>query len=121
MQPLRREKEESPASRLLRLTAERAIRYVDDVGARAVAPAAADLAGLTGFYQPFPFVPCAAAEAVRQLVGLGAPVTVATTGGRYFGFVNGGMVAAAVAATWMAAAGKQDDRLRASARAGADW
>ena len=99
MQPLRREKEESPAGRLLRLTAERAIRYVDDVGARAVAPAAADLAGLAGFYQPFPFVPCAAAEVIRQLDELGSPATVATTGGRYFGFVNGGMVRAAVAQT----------------------
>jgi len=112
MQPLRREKEESPASRLLRLTAERAIRYVDDVGARAVAPAAADLAGLAGFYQPFPFVPCAAAEVIRQLDELGSPATVATTGGRYFGFVNGGMVPAAVAANWMAAAWNQNAALR---------
>jgi glutamate/tyrosine decarboxylase-like PLP-dependent enzyme len=119
-QPIRREKEESDARRLLRFTAERAIRYVDDAGARAVAPTAADLAALAEFHQPFPSAPCAAAEVIRQLDELGSPATVATTGGRYFGFVNGGMVPAAVAANWMAAAWNQNAALRVMSPVAAD-
>src|SRR5207302_1795085 len=38
--------------------------------------------------------------------------TVATTGGRYFGFVNGGMVPAALAANWLAGAWNQNAALR---------
>ncbi len=120
MQPIRRKKEESHAHRLLRLTAERAIRYVDDVGTRAVGPGAADLAALARFHEPFPSVPCAAAEVIRQLDELGSPATVATTGGRYFGFVNGGMVPAAVAANWMAAAWNQNAALRVMSPVAAD-
>jgi glutamate/tyrosine decarboxylase-like PLP-dependent enzyme len=37
---------------------------------------------------------------------------MATTGGRYFGFVNGGMVPAAMAANWLAAAWNQNASLR---------
>jgi glutamate/tyrosine decarboxylase-like PLP-dependent enzyme len=120
MQPIPRDKEESHARTLLRLTAERAIRYVDEVGARAVAPAAADLAALAGYHQPFPSAPCSAAEVIRQLDELGSPATVATTGGRYFGFVNGGMVPAAVAANWMAAVWNQNAALRVMSPVAAD-
>src|SRR5262249_23949770 len=42
----------------------------------------------------------------------GSPATVATTGGRYFGFVIGGSVPAAMAANWLAAAWDQNAALR---------
>jgi glutamate/tyrosine decarboxylase-like PLP-dependent enzyme len=41
----------------------------------------------------------------------GAPATVAQTGGRYFGFVNGGVVPTALAARWMADAWDQNPAL----------
>lgn len=112
MQPKSAEKTESPASKLLKLTAERAIRYVDGVGSRTVSTPTEDLASLAGFHEPFPSLPSAPAEVIRQLDELGSPATVTTTGGRYFGLVNGGMVPAALAANWMAAAWNQNAALR---------
>jgi glutamate/tyrosine decarboxylase-like PLP-dependent enzyme len=41
-------------------------------------------------------------EILRLLCNYGSPATVAQTGGRYFGFVNGGAVPAALAAKWIA-------------------
>ena len=43
---------------------------------------------------------------------LGSPATVTTTGGRYFGFVNGGMLPAALAANWLAGTWNQNAALR---------
>src|SRR5215472_11252830 len=120
MHPKQREKEESDTGRLLRLTAERAIRYVDNVAARVVSPATREQAALAGFHQPFPSAPSAPEEVIRQLDELGSPATVATTGGRYFGFVNGGMVPAAMAANWMAAAWNQNAALRVMSPVAAD-
>jgi glutamate/tyrosine decarboxylase-like PLP-dependent enzyme len=49
---------------------------------------------------------------LAQLDEIGSPATVATTGGRYFGFVNGGMLPAALAANWLAGAWNQNAALR---------
>lgn len=112
MQPMPGGRRDPQISELLKLAAERAIRYLECVEERAVSPSACDLASLAGFHESFPSTAGAAAEVLRQLDELGSPATVATTGGRYFGFVNGGMVPAAVAANWMAAAWNQNAALR---------
>jgi glutamate/tyrosine decarboxylase-like PLP-dependent enzyme len=112
MQPLIEKNDKSQPSELLTLAAERAIRYVDSVGERNVVPTRADLAALSGFHEPFPSGPCNAADVFKQLDVMGSPATVATTGGRYFGFVNGAMIPAALAASWMAAAWNQNAALR---------
>ena len=44
---------------------------------------------------------------------LGSPATVATTGGRYFGYVIGGVLPAALGANWLAGAWDQNATLRA--------
>ena len=98
------ESAESQSSELLHLAAEKAIRYVDSVRERRVSPAPAALAALAGFHEPFPAEPSNPADVLEQLDSLGSPATAATTGGRYFGFVNGGMAPAPLAASWMAAA-----------------
>jgi glutamate/tyrosine decarboxylase-like PLP-dependent enzyme len=112
MQPISGKSANSQAAELLRLAAERAIRYVDSAKDRAVGPSSADLAALSGFHEPFPFAPCNSADVLGQLDVIGSPATTTTTGGRYFGFVNGGMVPAALAANWMAAAWNQNAALR---------
>ena len=43
---------------------------------------------------------------------IGSPATVMTTGGRYFGFVNGATLPASLAANWLAAAWDQNAALR---------
>lgn len=98
--------------RLLKAAAERAIRYLQTVAERKVAPAEKELSVLTGFHEPFPPQPSDPEDVFAKLDELGSPATVATTGGRYFGFVNGGMVPAALAANWLAGAWNQNAALR---------
>jgi aromatic-L-amino-acid decarboxylase len=52
------------------------------------------------------------ADVLRLLDEVGSPATVATNGGRYFGFVIGAALPACVAAQWLAAAWDQDAGLR---------
>src|SRR5690242_21389328 len=110
MQP--KERAKTQAAELLNLAAEKAIRYVNNAGHRRVSPASSDLARLAGFQEPFPSDPSNPADVLKQLDATGSPATMTTTGGRYFGFVNGGMVPAALAANWMAAAWNQNAALR---------
>src|SRR5262249_39689305 len=79
------------------------------------------LDALTGFHEPFPSGPSNPADVLTQLDALGSPATVATTGGRYFGFVNGGMVPAAMAASWLAAVWNQNVALRVMSPVGAEF
>src|SRR5215469_3838564 len=103
---------ESQSGELLRLAAEKAIRYVDSVRDRRVSPSPAAITALESFHEPFPAEPSNPADVLEQLDSLGSPATAATTGGRYFGFVNGGMAPAPLAASWMAAAWNQNAGLR---------
>jgi len=104
---------QSQVAELLNLAAEKAIHYVENAGLRRVSPCSSDLAALAGFHEPFPAWPSNLADVLNQLDAAGSPATVAATGGRYFGFVNGGMVPAALAASWMAGAWNQNASLRA--------
>jgi glutamate/tyrosine decarboxylase-like PLP-dependent enzyme len=110
MQP--KERAKTQAAELLNLAAEKAIRYVNNAGHRRVSPASSDLARLAGFQEPFPSDPSNPADVLKQLDATGSPATMTSTGGRYFGFVNGGMVPAALAASWMAAAWNQNASFR---------
>jgi glutamate/tyrosine decarboxylase-like PLP-dependent enzyme len=110
MQP--REALKSQTTELLNLAAEKAIRYVDNASRGRVSPTSSDLAALAGFHELFPDKTSDPADVLNQLDAIGSPATVATTGGRYFGFVNGGMVPAALAASWMTDAWNQNASFR---------
>src|SRR5713226_9346120 len=96
----------------LNLAADKAQRYVRDVSERRVAPSEAAVAALAELWEPFPSSPSDPCDVISMLDQIGSGATVATTGGRYFGFVNGGMVPAAMAANWLAAAWNQNAALR---------
>src|SRR5438445_11810918 len=97
---------------LLNLAADKARRYVQSIAGRGVGPSEAALAALAELHEPFPLSPCDPMAVIKRLDEIGSAATVATTGGRYFGFVNGGMVPAALAANWLAGAWNQNAALR---------
>jgi glutamate/tyrosine decarboxylase-like PLP-dependent enzyme len=105
---------------ILRLAAERAQKYASAVGNRRVAPSGADILALGRLHEPFPENPCDPGEVLALLDEVGSPATVATTGGRYFGFVVGGAVPAAAGANWLAGAWDQNACLRVMSPAAAE-
>jgi len=85
---------------LIKFVAERAIAYQQGLGDRKVAPTPEAVARLSELNVPLQFWPVDPAVVIAQLDEIGSPATVATTGGRYFGFVIGGSLPAAQAANW---------------------
>lgn len=94
--------------KLLAETADRAARYVTGIANRQVVPLPANVARLEALGGPLPELPSDPSEVLALLDDIGSPATVATTGGRYFGFVIGGSLPAALAANWLAGAWDQN-------------
>jgi glutamate/tyrosine decarboxylase-like PLP-dependent enzyme len=103
----------SSAQSALNLAAERAIRYTQEIGARKVSPAPSDMESLARFHEPFPEHPCEPESVIAMLDDVGSPATMASTGGRYFGYVIGGALPASMAASWLVNAWDQNVALRA--------
>src|SRR5215212_9988252 len=99
---------------LLRSTAERAIRYLEGLDERSVAPSPAAIERLVELGGPLPDGPSDPTEVVALLDEVGSPATVVNAGGRFFGFVNGGSLPAALAANWLAGAWDQHALLNIS-------
>ncbi len=93
---------------LLKLAADRAIRYLDGVGDRPVAPTAEAVAGLSAFDMPLPEYSSEPETVVRLLDEIASPATIGMAGPRFFGFVIGGALPASLAASWLAAAWDQN-------------
>ncbi len=85
--------------------------YIDAVSERAVFPDVKAIENLDRFDEPLPERSQNGADTLDMLNAYGAPATVAQTGGRYFGFVNGGVIPTALAARWMADAWDQNPAL----------
>jgi glutamate/tyrosine decarboxylase-like PLP-dependent enzyme len=98
---------------LIRNAAARAGAYHANLNARGVAPTAEALAALAAFDESFPEEPTSATETLELLDRVGSPATMATTGGRYFGFVNGSVLPGAMAAHILATAWDQNAALSA--------
>jgi glutamate/tyrosine decarboxylase-like PLP-dependent enzyme len=93
---------------LLGEAARRARHYLNELDERPVYPTSEALAKLTAFDEPLPEGPQDPLETLALLDEAGSPATVASAGGRYFGFVIGGSLPAALAANWLAGAWDQN-------------
>lgn len=78
-----------------------ALEYMHTVLDRPVFPDSDAIQGLKAFREKLPAGPTDPYAILAKLNRLGSPATVAQTGGRYFGFVNGGIIPTALAAKWM--------------------
>jgi glutamate/tyrosine decarboxylase-like PLP-dependent enzyme len=96
---------------LLSDAADRAATYIEGLPTRSVAPSADAVAALAHFDQPLPEHPQDPSRVLSDLDELGSPGTGASAGGRYFGFVIGATLPAALAANVLATSWDQNSGL----------
>jgi glutamate/tyrosine decarboxylase-like PLP-dependent enzyme len=106
-------------SNLLDDAAKRASRYLETLSTRSVAPEREAIAALARFDQAFPDHPSSAESVLAELDEIGSPATMASAGGRFFGFVTGGALPVTVAANWLATTWDQNAGLVVSSPANA--
>jgi glutamate/tyrosine decarboxylase-like PLP-dependent enzyme len=99
---------ERTTGELLNLAGDRAIRYLNAISDRAVAPSREAIERLSDLGGPLPEGPSDPAEVIQALDEIGSPATMATAGPRFFGFVVGGAMPVTVAANWLAGAWDQN-------------
>lgn len=85
--------------------------YLDRVLDRPVFPGKEAIQRLEEFRHELPEEPGEPGAILDRLHRFGSPATVAQVGGRYFGFVNGGVVPASLAAKWLVDAWDQNAAL----------
>jgi glutamate/tyrosine decarboxylase-like PLP-dependent enzyme len=92
-------------------TARRASRYLQSLDGRSVGPTREAVEALGQFDRDFPEQESAAEAVIAELDEIGSPATMASAGGRFFGFVIGGSLPVTVAANWLATTWDQNGGL----------
>jgi glutamate/tyrosine decarboxylase-like PLP-dependent enzyme len=93
---------------LLLDAAQRAVRYRQGLDQRSVAPTENALQRLAKFNEKLPEKPTNPHAVLAMLDKIGSPATMATSGGRFFGFVVGSSLPVTVAASWLVTAWDQE-------------
>jgi len=96
---------------LLMETAAAASKYLAGLRTRRVAPLATEVDELDRFESPLPQTGLDPSRVIALLDDAGSPATVASAGGRYFGFIVGSALPAALAADWLTSAWDQNGAL----------
>lgn len=104
----------------LKQAAQSAVEYLEGLDDRPVAPRPEAVAALGALCGPLPESPTDPEEVVRVLGELGGPASMAISGGRFFGFVIGGCLPAAMAASWLVSAWDQNSGLWIATPVGAE-
>jgi glutamate/tyrosine decarboxylase-like PLP-dependent enzyme len=104
---------------LLQSACARAIAYLESLDKRRVSPDSTALDRLPQLDVELPDVGIDPEKVIALLDEVGSPATVASAGGRFFGFVIGGSLPVSVAAQWLAAAWDQNGGLRSASPIGA--
>src|SRR5438270_8649420 len=99
-------------SRLLEDACNRSIRYLSAVDRRPISPHPAAIERVRADLAELPSAPSDPIDVVRILDEVVGPATVVNSGGRYFGFVNGGTLPAALASSWLVSTWDQNAALR---------
>jgi glutamate/tyrosine decarboxylase-like PLP-dependent enzyme len=94
-------REEASDFTLFEQAKDYALDYMTTILDQPVFPDGSALEGLNIFKESLQLEPGNPYDILNSLHQYGSPATVAETGGRYFGFVNGGIVPAALAAKWL--------------------
>ena len=94
--------------KLLNQAADRAAAYLEGLDGRGVAPSEDAVRALAELDGAFPEDPASPEAVLDTLDRVGSPATMAVAGGRFFGFVIGGSLPAALAANWLATAWDQN-------------
>lgn len=97
--------------KLLAMTAERATRYIEALDKRSVAPSTRAVERLACWRVPLQRESIDPEAVIQELDDVGSPATMAMAGPRFFGFVIGGSLPAALAANWLAGAWDQNTGL----------
>jgi glutamate/tyrosine decarboxylase-like PLP-dependent enzyme len=87
---------------VLRLAYEAAKRYQAGLEDRTVAPGPSAVENLRSLEFPVDGGGIGDDQVIKLLDEIGSPATVASTGGRFFGFVVGGVLPASLGASWLA-------------------
>jgi glutamate/tyrosine decarboxylase-like PLP-dependent enzyme len=93
---------------VLNQAAQFATEYLKDLDNRPVAPRPEAIAALGALCGSLPEEKSDPAEVIQLLGEIGGPATVAISGGRFLGFVIGGCLPAAMAASWLVSAWDQN-------------
>lgn len=93
---------------LLKRAARDAMDYLESVYSRPVAPTSQAIVALAALRGPLPSGPTSAETVLHLLHEYGSPATMAKTSGRFFGFVTGDCLPAALAASWLVSAWDQN-------------
>ncbi len=98
---------------LLHRAEEYALEYMEFLEDRRVFPSPEQLDAMSDFDEPLPEDGTAASYVIDMLHRCGSTATAAQTGGRYFGFVSGGLLPAALSAQWLVDTWNQNSALYA--------
>ena len=107
------------ANKLLDITKEYAVKYLYELPGKRVFPGEEALKQLDAFSIELPASATNPEEVLEILNRIGSANTVASNGGRYFGFVFGGTLPASLAASWLASTWDQNAAFRITSPIGA--